>query len=96
VYVAELARRTGRLDDETAARHTSVLSSVGLPVTLDQVPGDELPFEAVLATMRVDKKSRGSVLRFVVLEGLARPAILADPSEQDLRASYDALGEGSR
>ena len=41
--------------------------------------------------MRVDKKSRGSVLRFVVLDGLARPTILADPDEQHLRASYDRL-----
>ena len=31
VYVAELARLAGRLDDETAARHAAVLGSVGLP-----------------------------------------------------------------
>ena len=29
--------------------------------------------------MRVDKKARGAVLRFVVLDGLARPGILAGP-----------------
>ena len=86
VYVAELARLAGRLDDETAARHTRVLESVGLPTRFDEVPFDDL-----LATMRVDKKSRGSVLRFVVLEGLARPTILADPPEAHLRASYDRL-----
>ncbi len=86
VYVAELARLAGRLDDETAARHAAVLASVGLPTRFG-----ELPFDDVLATMRVDKKSRGSVLRFVVLDGLAKPSILADPSEQDLRASYDRL-----
>ena len=32
--------------------------------------------------MRVDKKARGAQLRFVVLDGLAEPAILADPDEQ--------------
>ena len=31
--------------------------------------------------MRVDKKARGVQLRFVVLDGLAQPAILADPDE---------------
>ena len=41
--------------------------------------------------MRVDKKARGAQLRFVVLDGLARPAILADPDEQVLRAAYDQL-----
>jgi 3-dehydroquinate synthase len=45
--------------------------------------------------MRVDKKSRGSQLRFVVLEGIGRPAILADPSDDLLRAAYEHLG-GSR
>jgi 3-dehydroquinate synthase len=92
VYVAELARRSGRLDEETAARHASVLASVGLPVALPvDESDDELPFEDVLATMRVDKKSRGSMLRFIVLDALAAPTVLADPSEQDLRAAYDVL-----
>jgi 3-dehydroquinate synthase len=96
VYVAELARLSGRLDDATAARHAEVLALVGLPVALHDQLSDELPFEDVLATMRVDKKSRGSVLRFVVLDGLARPAVLADPSEDHLRAAYDVLRGVSR
>jgi 3-dehydroquinate synthase len=87
VYVAELARISGRLDDATARRHADVLTSVGLPVRFD-----ELPFDDALAIMRLDKKSRGAQLRFVVLEGLARPAILADPDLQVLRAAYDHLG----
>jgi 3-dehydroquinate synthase len=86
VYVAELARLAGRLDDDTAARHGAVLASVGLPVSWSGAA-----FEDLLATMRVDKKSRGSHLRFVVLEGIGRPAILADPSEELLRAAYDHL-----
>jgi 3-dehydroquinate synthase len=86
VFVAELARRADQLDDATADRHAAVLESVGLPTRFA-----ELPFEDALATMRVDKKARGSVLRFVVLEGLAKPVILADPSEDDLRAAYDVV-----
>ncbi len=91
VFVAELARLAGRLDDATAARHAAVLASVGLPTTLVDVDADGLGFEDVLATMRVDKKSRGAQLRFVVLDGLARPAILADPEEELLRAAYDTV-----
>jgi 3-dehydroquinate synthase len=90
VYVAELARLAGRLGDEDAERHETVLSSVGLPTRFTGAP-----FEELLATMRVDKKSRGSQLRFVVLEGIGRPAILADPSDDLLRAAYEHLG-GSR
>ena len=91
VFVAEVARLTGHLDDETAARHTAVLSGVGLPTRLTPGPDDRLSFEEVLATMRVDKKARGAQLRLVVLDGLARPAILTDPDEQVLRAAYDQV-----
>ena len=91
VFVAEVARLAGHLDDETAARHAAVLAEVGLPTRLSPEAGDRLSFEEVLATMRVDKKARGAQLRFVVLDGLARPAILTDPDEQVLRAAYDAM-----
>jgi 3-dehydroquinate synthase len=87
VYVAELARLAGRLDEETAARHARVLASVGLPTRFASAPFDEL-----LATMRVDKKARGAHLRFLVLDGLAKPAILTDPDEATLRAAYEHLG----
>ncbi len=91
VYVSEVARLAGRLDDATAKRHADVLASVGLPTRLTSLAA-ELPFDDLLATMRVDKKARGSQLRLVILEGLARPAILADPDERLLRAAYDHLG----
>ena len=38
--------------------------------------------------MGVDKKARGARLRLVVLDGLARPAILDDPPEELLRQAY--------
>ncbi len=46
--------------------------------------------------MSVDKKARGSQLRFVVLDDVARPRILAGPSEDDLLAAYVALAGGGR
>jgi 3-dehydroquinate synthase len=86
VYVAELARLAERLDDDTAARHAAVLGAVGLPTSWAGATFDEL-----LPAMRVDKKARGATLRFVVLDGLARPAVLADPDESILRAAYEVL-----
>jgi 3-dehydroquinate synthase len=86
VYVAELARLAGRLDDETASRHAAVLGSVGLPTRWH-----DATFEELLAVMRVDKKTRGATLRFVVLDGLARPAVLSAPSEELLRSAYEVL-----
>jgi 3-dehydroquinate synthase len=96
VFAAELARLAGRLDDETALRHAPVLESVGLPTRLADVGVSDLAFEQVLATMRVDKKARGAHLRFLVLEGVARPAILSDPEEHVLRAAYDLVRGVSR
>ena len=91
VYVAELARLSGHLDDETAARHADTLGLVGLPTRWRGAP-----FEELLGTMRVDKKSRGDLLRFVVLDGLARPAVLEGPDEALLRSSYDMMAGGLR
>ncbi|MFT4289285.1 3-dehydroquinate synthase [Nocardioides sp.] len=86
VYAAELARLAGRLSDEVAARHRAAFGRVGLPTTYDRASFDEL-----IGAMRVDKKARGSVLRFLVLDDLAKPAILAGPDEDLLREAYRVL-----
>lgn len=83
VFAAELGRIAGRLDDATADRHREILSAVGLPVTYR---GDQWP--RLLETMRVDKKSRGDRLRFIVLDGLARPAVLEGPDPAMLLAAH--------
>ncbi len=86
-FVAELARVTGHLDEETAARHRTAFGKVGLPTSYTGTA----TFEDLLAAMRVDKKSRGNTLRFVVLDGLAKPVVLAGPGEDDLRAAFEAV-----
>ncbi|MCX4662662.1 3-dehydroquinate synthase [Streptomyces uncialis] len=82
-FAAELGRLAGRLDDATADRHRTVLESVGLPLSYryDQWP-------KLLETMKVDKKSRGDLLRFIVLDGLARPTVLEGPDPAVLLAAY--------
>src|SRR5690606_37632283 len=86
VFAAELGRLAGRLDDATADRHRAVLTAVGLPVSYRGASWSEL-----LATMRVDKKARGDLLRFVVLDGLARPTVLDGPDPQLLAAAYERV-----
>lgn len=86
VFVAELAARAGSLDPALVARHRDTLARVGLPTTYDAASFDDLH-----AAMKIDKKARGSQLRFVVLDDLATPRILAGPGEDDLRAAYAAL-----
>jgi 3-dehydroquinate synthase len=38
--------------------------------------------------MRIDKKARGPVQRFVVLDDLAKPTILDDPDPSLVEAAY--------
>lgn len=85
-YAAEVGRLAGTLDTATAARHTAVCAAVGLPT---RYAADAWP--DLRATMRVDKKARGARLRFVVLDGLARPRILDDPADDLLAAAYRAV-----
>lgn len=88
-YVAELARLEGHLDAATAARHARAFAAVGLPTSYDGTG-----FHELLAAMRVDKKARGNTLRFVVLDDIGRPVVLAGPSEDNLRAAYDVMAGG--
>ncbi|WP_329180751.1 MULTISPECIES: 3-dehydroquinate synthase [unclassified Streptomyces] len=83
VFAAELGRLAGRLDDATADRHRAVLGAVGLPLTYR---GDQWP--RLLETMKVDKKSRGDLLRFIVLDGLGKPTVLEGPDPAVLLAAY--------
>ena len=83
VFAAEMAKLAGLLDPGLAARHRHVLGLVGLPTAYRAGVWDELH-----AAMKLDKKSRGSQLRFVVLDGLASPMILAGPDEALLTAAY--------
>jgi len=83
VYAAALGRLSGRLDNVTATRHRAVLEAIGLPTSYRADAWTDL-----LDAMRHDKKARGDTLRFVVLDGLAKPGILAAPEESLLAAAY--------
>jgi 3-dehydroquinate synthase len=88
VFAAELGRLAGRLDDATAERHRSILTSLGLPVGYDP---DALP--QLIEIMAGDKKTRAGVLRFVVLDGLAKPGRMEGPDPSLLAAAYAELGD---
>ena len=90
VYAAALGRLLGRLDQPTAARHRTILDSLGLPTGYRP---DAFP--VLLDTMRVDKKARSSRganrIRFIVLDGLARPVPVDDPDPATLAAAYEEV-----
>ncbi|WP_462417685.1 3-dehydroquinate synthase [Kytococcus sp. Marseille-QA3725] len=64
-----------------------LLRAVGLPTRYE---GDA-SWEEVRAAMAGDKKARDGALRFVVLEEICCPTTLATPSEDSLRAAWEAV-----
>ncbi len=86
VFAAELSRIVANLGDSQVARHRSLLGSLGLPLTY---PQDR--WRGLLASMQKDKKARGGVLRFVVLDDVGKPRVLSIPDESMLFAAYQEL-----
>lgn len=86
MFVAHLAQLAGKIDDRLVDRHRAILGGVGLPTTY--YGGT---FNQLHDLMRIDKKSRGAKLRFIVLEKVGEPAILEDPDTALLIAALEKL-----
>jgi 3-dehydroquinate synthase len=86
MFAAELSRLTRSLGDEAVDRHRRILDLLSLPTTY---PAGRWP--TLLATMKRDKKARGDLLRFIVLDDIARPTTLTGPEEQLLFAAYQEI-----
>ena len=50
-------------------------------------------WEALFQGMQIDKMSRGGILRFVVLDGLAKPGILEAPTKELLFTAFQEVAE---
>jgi 3-dehydroquinate synthase len=88
MFAAELSRLAGKLSEAEVDRHRAVLRALRLPVTYR---GDR--WDQLLTAMRRDKKSRGDLLRFVVLDAIGRPTRLEGPDMGLLLAAYAEISE---
>ena len=88
IYVGELATMAGLMPTTMLHRMRAILADVGLPTTYTAGEWPQL-----LAAMKIDKKSRGNTLRFVVLRDLAQPEIFSDPDAALLFAAYQQVGQ---
>ncbi|MBW3079997.1 bifunctional shikimate kinase/3-dehydroquinate synthase [Bifidobacterium saguinibicoloris] len=87
VYAAELAHLLGHIDQDLVDYHRSLLGSLGLPTSWD---GGS--FEDVLALMHKDKKARGNMLRFVILDGGPGHMMhLEDPPADAVREAFERI-----
>ena len=87
MYAAELGRLSGRLSDAAVDRHRSILESLQLPTTY---PAGR--WSTLFSVMKRDKKARGELLRFIILDDIAKPTVLAGPDQSLLFAAYQEIG----
>lgn len=87
IFAAELGRIAGSLSDAVVDRHRTILESLTLPI--DYPLGR---WKTLLATMQRDKKARAGMMRFIVLDDVGKPTVLAGPEEAILFAAYQEVG----
>jgi len=85
-FAAELSRMVANLKDSQVERHRTILRMLDLPISYPQSR-----WRTLLATMQRDKKSRGGVVRFVLLDSPGNARVLAIPDESVLFAAYQEL-----
>lgn len=87
-FAAELSMLSGKLSVSDVEKHRSVFSKLGLPTNYK---ADKWP--QLLEVMQRDKKARSGALRFVVLEKIGKPGILAAPTPELLFTAFQAIVE---
>lgn len=90
VFVAELALAAGLIDGELLQLHRETLKSLSLPVSLNNIEGGG-NWPALHAAISLDKKARGSSIRFVVLHSLGNCGRLEGVTEEQLKSAYEKV-----
>ncbi len=84
LYASRLAERLGLIDSSVTSRQEALLRHCGLPTRLPA--GWPHSIDAVIERMKLDKKTLGGQLRFVLPKRLGHVEIVNDVSETDVRA----------
>lgn len=91
-YIAELTCSLGIIDAPLRDLHFETLRSVGLPISIPSQYA-QIEFPEFLGAMKIDKKSRGNRIRFVVLDGLGKTQRLEDPELDALLNAYEKISQ---
>jgi 3-dehydroquinate synthase len=86
IFIAELSFSLGLISREILELHQEILSDLSLPTTYSGSDWDVL-----LGHMRLDKKARGNILRFVALDGLGKTQRIEGPDEGALSSAYEKV-----
>ena len=87
-YIAHLSFELNLISKELLDLHISTLQGLGLPTTYASGEWPEL-----FAAMKLDKKSRGNNLRFVVISDVGKTQRLENPEESALIRAYEKVSQ---
>lgn len=86
VYIAELSFARGLIDSSVLDLHRQLLTKFNLPITY---PRDA--WQKLAPLLALDKKARGTTIRFVSLDGVGSTLRLDDLSSAELDAAYERI-----
>ena len=86
VYAAELAHLKGYLSKELVDAHREVLSGLNLPISYPRSAWPEL-----LPMLALDKKSRGTMMRFVAISDVGQCIRIEGVNQSELLAAYERV-----
>jgi len=86
VYAAELAAARGLISADELALHRTLLSAYQLPVSFDRQAWQKLA-----PLLALDKKARGTTIRFVALNGIGSTVRLEDLTSAELDTAYERI-----
>ncbi|MFB9952735.1 3-dehydroquinate synthase [Rhizobium puerariae] len=85
VLAHQFSARLNLASPDDAARVAAHLKAVGLPTTMDDIPGKLPPTEKLLEAIAQDKKVQGGKLTFILTHGIGRSFVANDvPSSEVL------------
>ena len=86
VFAAELASISGDLETKIVDLHRQLLTSLDLPTTYPRSAWNEL-----LPLLSLDKKTRGSTLRFVAISAIGKTHRIEGVSPAQLLQAYERI-----
>ena len=88
VFAAELSQILRGLDQEVVIEHREILESFNLPISYPKSR-----FQNLLKNMQVDKKVKNGRIRFIGLDGIAKPVWLEEVSKADIAKAYERIAK---
>jgi 3-dehydroquinate synthase len=81
-----LSSQLGMLNRETEERIIESLKNLGLPIKATNLASDHIG--QLMSTIRLDKKVKDGLLRFILISEIGRVSIKSEVSEKSLEALF--------